>query len=81
MGGPFKKAAKLFENQVILNGKFPNKRNNGAGNLFFGPPIPGTCEPCLVKAQSSCITDNCETERDKKWHFLRGEKLPIFLTI
>ena len=29
--------------------------NNGAGNLFFGPVVPGTC---LVKAQSPCIIYN-----------------------
>lgn len=47
------KRQQIFKHQVTLHGKFPNKKknnNNGTGSLFFGPPIAGKCEPCLVKA-------------------------------
>lgn len=45
----------------MVNKRIPKKKS---GNLFFGLPIPGTCEPYPVKSQSPCIADNCG--RDKQ---------------
>lgn len=51
MGDPLKM---MMKNQVIpLREISKQKKNYVAGKLFFGPPIPGTREPCLP-----CITNS-----------------------
>lgn len=54
-----------MKNEGIVNEKIC-ETNNGTGNLFICPLIPGTCEPSPVKAQSRCIADNYTTDKQTK---------------
>lgn len=42
------------------------KQNNDSGKLVFGPPIPGTFETSLVKAQAPRHANSCRREKSCK---------------
>lgn len=47
-----KKCSKITDKLGIREQKIPEQKNKDTRNLVFGPPIPGTFETSLVKAQS-----------------------------
>lgn len=79
MGGPYKKkiSDKFGNHQWKI---LKNNNNNGAGDLFFGPPVPGKSAPCPMKAPR--ITDNFGREKQKMAFFERRKiAIKFFLTI
>lgn len=52
------------------------KKKHSTGNRFSGPPVPVTCEACMMKVQSPCITANCGRAKQKNEQLLLPYDFP-----